>query len=65
MKVKVINEYHDKQLDRIVKVGEELDVTNERAKELIYHDVAEPTTPEVVTEPVAKKTTTRKKKVEG
>lgn len=64
MKVKVINEYHDKQLDRIVKVGEELDVTEARAKELIYHDVAEATTPtttdEVATEPAPKKRAKKK-----
>lgn len=35
MKIKVIQEYKDTQLNRIVKTGEELEVTDERGKRLI------------------------------
>lgn len=38
MKVKVIKSYNDLQLKRVVKVGETLDVSEERAKELITDD---------------------------
>lgn len=69
MRVKCIINYNDLQLKRLVKAGEEIEVTDARAKELAYHNVAEaidePTTPEVATKPAPKKATTRKKKVEG
>lgn len=57
MKVKCIKEYHDRLLKKIIKVDEELEVTEERANQLITAKVAVATT--TTTEKVAK---TRKKK---
>ena len=64
MRVKSIKNYNDTQLNRPVKVDEEFDVTEARAKVLVKAKVCEiiteptPTTEEVV-KPVTK---TRKKK---
>ena len=57
VKVKCILGYHDTKLNRRVAIDEEIEVTDERAKQLIKAKVAEVTTP--TTEKVAK---TRKKK---
>lgn len=69
MKVKCVANYNDLQLKRLVKAGEELDVTDARAKALVFRNVAEainePTTSEVTTKPAPKRATTRKKKMEG
>lgn len=54
LKVKCIKEYYDLLLKKSITLDEELDVTEERAKQLINAKVATPTT-----EKVAK---TRKKK---
>lgn len=59
MKVKVIVNYTDLKLNRLVKAGEELDVTEGRAIELIKAKVAESVTT-TTTEKVAKP---KKKKV--
>lgn len=56
-KVKCILGYFDTKLNRSVAIGEELDVTEDRAKQLIKAKVCEVTT--TTTEKVAK---TRKKK---
>lgn len=45
MKVKAIVDYNDLQLNRRVKKGEELEVTDARAKVLIQSKVATATTP--------------------
>lgn len=60
MKVKCIKDYNDLQLKRLVTEGEELDVTEERAKVLFGAKVAEkvPTPP---TEVATKAKATRKK----
>lgn len=55
MKVKCISKYHDRLLKKIIEVGQEIEVTEERAKQLINAKVATPTTPEKVAK-------TRKKK---
>lgn len=67
MKVKAIKDYNDLQLKRLVKADEIINVADARGNVLLKANVAieVPTTPEVATEPVAKKATTRKKKVEG
>jgi hypothetical protein len=57
VKVKCIKEYYDRLLKKIIKVDEELEVTEERANQLIVANVAVATT--TTTEKVAK---TRKKK---
>lgn len=57
VKVKCILGYHDTKLNRRVAIDEEIEVTDERAKQLIKAKVAEVTTP--TTEKVVK---TRKKK---
>ena len=57
VKVKCILGYHDTKLNRRVAIDEEIEVTDERAKQLIKAKVCEVTTP--TTEKVAK---TRKKK---
>lgn len=57
MKVKCINEYNDRLLKKIIKVDQELEVTEERANQLILAKVAVATT--TTTEKAAK---TRKKK---
>ena len=46
MKVRAIRTYNDLQLNRMVNVGEELDVTEDRADQLIIAKVCEeiPTT---------------------
>jgi hypothetical protein len=56
LKVKCINEYNDRLLKKIIKVDQELEVTEERANQLILAKVAVATP---TTEKVAK---TRKKK---
>ena len=66
MKVKCVKEYYDLQLKKTVKVGEELEVTAARGKELttvnnkagviLCEEVATPTT----TEKVVKKATKKK-----
>lgn len=48
MKVKCIKEYNDRLLRKIITVDQELDVTEERANELITAKVATPTTEEKV-----------------
>ena len=55
--VKCVLGYFDTKLNRSVAIGEELEVTEDRAKQLVKAKVAEVTTP--TTEKVAK---TRKKK---
>lgn len=57
MKVQVVKNYHDRLLRKDVKVGDELEVTEERANVLINAGVATPTTPteKVVKKPRAKK----------
>lgn len=63
MKVKCILLYHDKDLKKDVQVGEEYEVSEERANLLINSKVAEPlTTTEVVTETAPKKKATKKAK---
>ena len=60
-KVKCILGYFDTKLNKSVAIGEELNVTEERANQLIKAKVAEPvTTP--TTEKVATKKTTKAKK---
>lgn len=60
-KVKCILGYFDTKLNKSVAIGEELDVTEERAKQLVKAKVAETvTTP--TTEKVATKKTTKAKK---
>lgn len=62
MRVRVLKNYNDLQLNRLVKAGEEFDVTEDRAKKLIGAKVAE-----VVTAPTAEtavKSRGRKKKEE-
>ncbi len=58
VRVKCILGYYDTKLNKSVAIGEELDVTDDRAKQLVKAKVAEVTTP--TTEKVATKT--RKKK---
>ena len=67
MRVKAIKDYNDLQLKRLVKAGEEFDVNEDRADQLIIAKVCEelPTPTEVATKPAPKNATTRKKKVEG
>lgn len=62
MKVKCILLYHDKDLKKDVQVGEEYEVSEERANLLINSKVAEPLTTEVVTETAPKKKATKKAK---
>lgn len=57
-KVKCILGYFDTRLDRHVAVDEELEVTEDRAKQLVKARVAEVTTP--TTEKVVKKTRAKK-----
>lgn len=68
MIIKTTRIYNDLQLKRLVNAGEELNVADARGLVLVNAGVAvevpTPTT-EVATKPVAKKATTRKKKVEG
>ena len=74
MKVKCIVEYHDKELNKNIKPGDEFEVSDARGKVLVNSDVCvtvtTPTT-EVVTETatltpeVTPKKATRKKKQEG
>lgn len=59
MTVTAIKQYHDLILNKLVNVGEELDVSEARAKVLIDAKVAKLTppapTPEVAKEPARKK----------
>lgn len=57
MKVKCIREYHDTLLKKTITVDQELDVTDERANQLITAKVATPTTTD---EKVAKKPRAKK-----
>ena len=57
VKVKCILGYHDTKLNRHVAIDEELEVTEERAKQLVKAKVAEVTTP-----PTEKAVKSRKKK---
>lgn len=59
MKVKVIVDYNDTQLKRLVKAGEEFEVTEARGQRLIEAMVAKAITPTA-----EKATKGRKKKVE-
>lgn len=65
MRVKATKNYNDLELKRLVKADEEINVADARGQVLLSAGVAVeiPTTPEVATVPVAKKATTRKKKV--
>ena len=59
VKVKCILNYYDTKLNKSVPIGEELEVTDDRAKQLVKAKVAElVTTP--TTEKVAKKPRTKK-----
>ena len=58
LKVKCIKQYYDRLLKKIIKVDEELEVTDERANQLITSKVAVATTP--TTEKVVKKTRAKK-----
>lgn len=66
MRVRCVKGYNDLQLKRLVNVGEELEVNEDRADQLIIAKVCEelatPTTPEVATKAAPKKS---KKKAEG
>ena len=58
VKVKCILNYYDTKLNKSVPIGEELEVTDDRAKQLVKAKVAEVTTTtpkEVVKKPRAKK----------
>ena len=59
VKVKCILNYYDTKLNKSVPIGEELDVTDDRAKQLVKAKVAElvttPTTEKVAKKPRAKK----------
>ena len=61
IRVKCIKGYYDTKLNRSVAEGEEFEITDDRANQLVKAKVAEVTTPttEKVVEPVKK---TRKKK---
>lgn len=50
MKVKCIIEYNDLQLGRLVKAGEELEVSEDRAKVLINAKVCEAIIEDITTE---------------
>ncbi len=52
MKLVAIKEYRDKELERLVKKGEEFDVTEERANVLIAAKVAKKAEPTTEGEPV-------------
>ena len=57
VKVKCILNYYDTKLNKSVPIGEELEVTDDRAKQLVKAKVAEITTTpkEVAKKPRAKK----------
>ena len=59
VKVKCILNYYDTKLNKSVPIGEELEVTDDRAKQLVKAKVAElvttPTTEKVAKKPRAKK----------
>ena len=59
VKVKCILNYYDTKLNKSVSIGEELEVTDDRAKQLFKAKVAElvttPTTEKVAKKPRAKK----------
>ena len=57
VKVKCVLGYYDTKLNRSVAIGEEIEVTNERAEQLEKAKVAVTTT---TTEKVAKKTKAKK-----
>lgn len=68
MKVKCTVKYFDTKLQKYVNAGDELNVTDDRAKALISAKVAEavaPTTPEVDTKPAPKKKAPVKKAKEA
>ena len=54
-KVKCILGYYDTKLNKSVAIGEELDVTDDRAKQLVKAKVAE-----LVTTPTTEKVATKK-----
>ena len=58
IKVKCVLGYHDTKLNRHVNIDEELEVTDDRAKQLIIAKVCEVTT--TTTEKVAKKSRAKK-----
>ena len=58
VKVKCILNYYDTKLNRTVSIGEELDVTDDRAKQLTNAKVAEVTT--TTPKEVAKKARAKK-----
>lgn len=60
VKVKCVLGYFDTKLNRSVAIGEELEVADERAKQLVKANVAELTT--TTPKEVAKPQKTRKKK---
>ena len=61
MKVKAICKYHDLKLNRLVELGEEIEVTEARAKQLVKAKVAEIVeAPTPTTEKVVKKTRAKK-----
>ena len=57
VKVKCILNYYDTKLNKSVPIGEELDVTDDRAKQLVKAKVAEvtTTTPKEVATPKTRK----------
>lgn len=57
--VKCVKGYYDTKLNRSVVIGEEFEVTDDRAKQLLKAGVSEVTTP--TTEKVATKKTRAKK----
>lgn len=61
MKVKCIKEYNDLQKKRAVKVGEEFEVSAERAKILLSASVVEEVTAENSSDTAPKKKTPKKK----
>lgn len=58
VRVKCILGYYDTKLNKSVAIGEEFEVTEDRAKQLVKAKVAESTTP--TTEKVVKKTRVKK-----
>ena len=62
MKVKCINKYQDLKLNKLINIGEEFEVTEARAKELIMAKVCEVIPDQ---DEAAPKKRASKKKVEG
>ena len=61
MKIKVVSRYKDLEMQRIVEIGEELEVTKARGKQLIAARVGK----EIPIEPTTEKTPKKRKKKEA